>query len=79
MQNRSKLTDLENRPVVVEGEEEGVGGTGSLRLVDAHSGVESGWAMRSCCPAQGTLSGLLGQTRVEETVRKGRCAYMYVT
>ena len=31
-----KLMDLEHRPVVANGEREGVGGTGSLGLIDAN-------------------------------------------
>ena len=34
--------DLENRLLVAKGEEEGVGWTGSLELVDANYGIWSG-------------------------------------
>ena len=37
-----KLTDLENRLVVAKGEEEGVGWTGSLGLIDANSCIWGG-------------------------------------
>ncbi len=36
LQNRNRLTDIENTPVVAKGEREGVGWTGSLGLVDAN-------------------------------------------
>ena len=36
LQNRSKLTDTENRLVVVEGEKGGKGRIGSLGLADAN-------------------------------------------
>ena len=36
LQNRNKLTDIENRLVVAKGEGEGEGWTGSLGLVDAN-------------------------------------------
>ena len=32
----NRLTDIENRLVVAKGDDEGVGGTGSLGLVDAN-------------------------------------------
>ena len=53
------LTDTENRLVVAKGEREGVGWTGSLRLVDANHYILNGEAMRSYCTAQGTLSNHL--------------------
>ena len=37
------------------GAEERVGWIGNLRLVDENSCILSGWAMRSCCTAQGTI------------------------
>ena len=37
LSTEKKIMDLENRPVVAKGEgEEGVGGTGSLGLIDAN-------------------------------------------
>ena len=38
------------------GEGEGVGWNGCLGLVDASYYILSGWAMGSCCIAQGTIS-----------------------
>ena len=57
---KKKIMDMENRIVVAKGEEKGVGWTGSLGFVDANYDIENGSARRSCCPAQGTLSSLLG-------------------
>ena len=37
-----KLMDLENRPVVSKGEEEGLGGTGNLGSVDANYCLRTG-------------------------------------
>ena len=54
--------------VVVQGEGEGGGWTGSLGLGD--SDTERGAATRSCCAAQGTLSSLLGQTMMEGNRKK---------
>ena len=36
LQNRNRLTDIENKLVVVKGKGEGIGWTGRLRLVDAN-------------------------------------------
>jgi len=41
LQNRNKLMDMENRPVVANGEGKGVGWTGSLGLVDANYYIEN--------------------------------------
>ena len=51
---------MENRLVVAKGEGEGVGWMGNLGFVVANYAIENGEAMRSCCPAEGTLSSLLG-------------------
>ena len=52
-----KIMDMENRLVVAEGE--GVGWTGNLWLIDANDCLWNGEAMRSCCIAEGTISGHL--------------------
>jgi len=44
---------------------------GSLGLVNAPCYIWNGQAMRSCCTAQGTISSLLGQTRMEDDTGKG--------
>ena len=58
--HKKKIMDLENRPVVAKGEEEGVEWTGNLGLIDANYCIWSGSAMRSCCiAALGTVSSHL--------------------
>ena len=61
LSTEKKLMDLENRLVVAKGEEEeeGVGWTGNLGLIDANYCIWCGLAVRSCCTAQGTISSLL--------------------
>ena len=61
---------MENRLVVAKGKKESMGWMGSLESIDANPDTENGSAMRSCCSAQGTLSSLLGQTRMEDSMRK---------
>ena len=58
LQKRIRILDMENRLVVCKWEG-GVGWMESLGFVDANRDIESGSAVRSCCPAQGTLSRLL--------------------
>ena len=52
--------DLENRLVVAKGE--GVGWTGSLGLIDANYFIWNGYAMTSCCIAQGNISSHFEET-----------------
>ena len=49
---------------------EGVGSTGSLGLVDANYYIWNGWAMRSYCKAQGTISNLLEQNMMEDNIER---------
>ena len=42
-------SEMKSRLVVAGVRGEGVGWTGSLRLVDANYYIENGWAMRSYC------------------------------
>ena len=42
LSTEKKFTDLENRLVVGKGEEEGVGWTGSLGLIDANCYIKNG-------------------------------------
>ena len=42
LSTEKKIVDLENRPVVAKGGEEGVGWTRSLGLIDANSCIWSG-------------------------------------
>ena len=59
LSTEKKIMVLENRLVVAEEEEEGVGWTGSLWLIDANYCLWNGLAMRSCCVALGTMSSHL--------------------
>ena len=52
---QKQFMDMEDRLVFARGEGEGVGWIGSLELVDENSCFWSGWAMKSCCIAQGTI------------------------
>ena len=54
LQNRKDHEHV-GQPHVCWGEGEGVGWTGSLGLVDENFSIWSGWAMRSCHVAQGTI------------------------
>ena len=45
----------EGQTGVCQGEGERVGWIGNLGLVDENSCIWSGWAMASCCIAQGTI------------------------
>ena len=56
---QKKIMDLEDRPGFANEEGEGVGWTKSLGLVDANYCIWSGWAMKSCSIAQGTISNHL--------------------
>ena len=59
LSTEKKIMDLENRLVVAQGEGEGVGGIGSLGLIDANYCSWNGLTMRSCCVALGILSSHL--------------------
>ena len=65
-----RLTDMESRLMVAKGEREGAGWTGSLGLADATYSIQNGYAMRSCCTAQGILSSLLGWTMMDDNMKK---------
>ena len=69
---------LENRLVVTEAEREGVGWTGSLELANPNYSFWNGWAMRSFCVAQGTISNHLWWNMMEDKVRKriDMCVYL---
>ena len=56
MKHRKETHELGEQTCGCQGGGEGVGWTGSLGLIDANYCIWSGWAMRSCCIAQGTLS-----------------------
>ena len=76
LSTEKKIMDVEKRRVVAKGEGEGGELMGSLGFVDANYDIANGWAMRSCCIAQGTLSSLLGENMMEDYIRKGM--YIYV-
>ena len=59
LSTKNKITDLENRLVVANGEGEVVGLMGSLGLIDADYCLWNGVAMGSCCVALGTTSSHL--------------------
>ena len=59
LSTEKKIMDLENRFLVAWGEGEGVGGIGSLGLMDANYCSWSGLTMRSCCVALRTMSSYL--------------------
>ena len=56
LSKEKKIMDLENRLVAAQGEREGVGGIGSLGLMDANYCSWNGFIMRSCCVALRTMS-----------------------
>ena len=55
LSKEKKVMDLENRLVAAWGKRKGVGGIGSLWLIDANYCFWKGLAMRSCCVALGTM------------------------
>ena len=63
LSTEKKITDLENRLVAAQGEREGVGGIGSLGLMDANYCFWNGLTMRSCCAALRTMSRYLQHSR----------------
>ena len=69
---------MENRLTVAEGEEEGVAWTGNLGLVNANYCIWNGYAMRSCCIAQGTISNHLWWNMVEDNVKKKKRMCIHV-
>ena len=52
LSTEKKTTDLENRLVAAQWEREGVGGIGSLGLMDADYCSWNGFTVRSCCVAK---------------------------
>ena len=72
LQNRNRLTDMENRLVFANGEEGENGITGKLGLVEV---MPLEW--RSYCTAQGTVSNLLGQEMMGNDMRKIMYIYIY--
>jgi len=56
LSTEKKIMDLENRLVVAQGEGKGVGGIGSLGLMDTNYCSWNGFTMRSCCVALRIMS-----------------------
>ena len=59
LSTEKKIMDSENRLMVAQGEGEGVGWIGSLRLTDANYCFWNGFTMRSCYVALKTISNYL--------------------
>ena len=59
LSTEKKLMDLENSLVVAKGQEEGVGWSGSLGLIDTNYCLWNELSMRSCCVALRTMSSHL--------------------
>ena len=59
LSTEKKIMDLQSRLVVVKGEGEGVGWTGSLGFINADYCLCNGLAMKSCCISLGTMSSHL--------------------
>ena len=62
--------DMENRLVVDNREEKGVGWTEIFVLGDANYCIWSGWVMRSYCTAHGTISSHLQWNMMKDNLRK---------
>ena len=68
LQNRNRLTDIENRFVIAEGNGRvGEGWIGSLGLADANYYIWNGYKTGSYCTAQGTIFNVLLQIIMENT------------
>ena len=65
LSTEKKIVDLENRLVAASGEREGVGGIGSLGLMDANYCSWNGFIMKSCCVALRTMSRYLYRNRTK--------------
>lgn len=65
---------MENRLIAARGEGEGVGGIGSLGLMDANYCSWNGFTMRSSCVALRTMSRSLHHN----TTMGGKSIYIYV-
>ena len=72
-----KETSLLESSLLVDKGEGGVGRTKILGLADSNYCIWSGWAMRSCCIAQGTISSHLWW-KMDDILRKRMCVYTYI-
>ena len=75
LSTEKKIMDLKNRLVAALGKREGVGGMGSLGLMDANYCSWTGCTMRSCCVAWRTMSRYLHRNT---TMGGKKYVYMYV-
>ena len=76
LSTEKKIMDLENRLVAAWGEREGVGGIGSMGLLDANYCSWNGFTTRSCCVTLRTMSRYLCHNR---TKGGKKCIYVSVT
>ena len=79
LSTENELMDLENRLVVAKGEGEGVGGIGSLGLIDKKYCLWNGLTMRSCCVSRGTMSSHLWWSMIMWEKRMYTCICDWVT
>ena len=73
-----KIMDLENRLMAAQRGREGVGGIGSLGLLDANYCSWNGFTMRSCCAALRTMSRYLHRNRTMGGKRMYTCMCNFV-
>ena len=55
LQNRNRLTDFENKPVITKVEVVGVRKICELGMAYAHYGMWNSWSLGTCCIAEGNL------------------------
>ena len=79
LSTEKEIMDLENRFVVAKGEREGVGGIGSLGLMDANYCLWNREAMRSCCVALRTMSRYLQHSTIMGGKKMYTCMCKWVT
>ena len=78
LQNRKRFINIEKRLMVAKEERGGSRMDKEFELSKCKLlHLENGWAMRSYCIAQGTLSNLLGETMMKVNIRK-RHMYPYI-
>ena len=73
LSTEKKIMDLENRLVVANGEEEGVGWLGSLVLIDANYGLRKGLAILLRSTENSVKSLMMEHDNVQK-----KDVYMYV-
>ena len=73
LQNRKRLTDFENKLMVIKGCSMGEGWTGGWGLAHAHRGIHNDWPTGTCCAAQGTLPNILYDLCWENNLKENGC------